>query len=56
MPSGRFWTKDEIERLALAAREGSSPQKVADQLDRTPEAVMSKAQKLRLKLHYGAHH
>ena len=54
MSNGVTWSKAEINQLVLAARDGARPEKLAEQFGRTPEAVVSKAQKLGLKLLAGS--
>jgi hypothetical protein len=54
MPNGRPWTKAEIDELVRAARVGGSPDSLAVQMDRTPEAVFAKARKLSLRLPFPA--
>jgi hypothetical protein len=50
MPNGRAWSRAEIDRLVEAARTGDAPETLAEQLDRTRDAVVAKAAKLGLRL------
>jgi hypothetical protein len=50
MPNGRPWTRAEIDLLVEAPRHGVTQVRLAEQLDRTPLAVGSKARKLGLTL------
>jgi len=50
MPNGRPWTREEIDDLVRAAREGDAFERLAGPMARTPCAVISKARKLSLRL------
>jgi len=49
MPNGVAWSKAEITELVKAAEKGECLETLAEQLNRTPEAVVGKARKLSLK-------
>jgi hypothetical protein len=50
MPNGRPWSRAEIDQLVEAPRHGHTPERLAQHMDRTAEAVVYKARKLGLQL------